>query len=345
MSSSVLVRGGGVLVALFLAGCVTTTEKVSTNPGSAAPASEADVRATLQKASMPRELKELITRLHHTDPVERAWAAYQLGKLGRGAAPAVPYLLNLLEDETPVLLTRYIGGGFRSSSDTTPADEAARALGQIGDPATTSLILALKHESPGVRARAAKALGQIGDMNAVDFLLGSLHDSDRKVRANAVIALGSYRHPRAAQQIMDAWAVQNDPAVQADMVYALAHINDIIAVPFLIEKSESADVNLRAAIVFALGKLGDARAVPVLIARLNDTDEIVRTNAAYALNKYYTPEVIDALIARLSDPAEQVHTAAEESLGILTGMHLGREQANWQQWWTATRATMQTGTK
>ena len=344
MSRWMTVSGCCVAAALFLAGCVTTSENTATSPPSVTPASEAAVRSTLDKASMPRQLKDLIIRLHHADPVERALAAYQLAKLGRGAAPAVPYLLNLLEDETPVLLTRYIGAGFRSSSDTTPADEAVRTLAQIGDPATTPLVLALKHPLPGVRARAAKALGQIGDLNTIEFLLGALHDNDRRVRASAAIALGNYRHPRAVQVIMDAWFAETDPAIQADMIYALAQINDIIAVPFLIEQSDTTDVNLRAAIVFAMGKLGDARAVPALLAHLDDADDVVRTNAAYALGKYYNPQVIDALIARLTDPVEQVRTAVEESLGLLTGMQLGREQASWQQWWAATRATMQTGT-
>lgn len=331
-------------VVLLLASCVTTGENTPADVYRTPVASEADIRARLDKASMPRQLKDLIIRLHHADPVERAWAAYQLAKLRRGAAPAVPYLVSLLEDETPVLLTRYVGGGFHSSSDTTPADEAVRTLGQIGEPATTSLILALKHPRPGVRARAAKALGHIGDINAIEFLLATLHDNERKVRASAALALGNYRNPRAAQMIMDAWTQQSDPAVQADMVYALAQINDIMAAPFLIDKSQAADVNLRAAIVFALGKLGDARAVPALITSLADTDEIVRANSAYALSKYYNPQVIDALIARLSDPVEQVRMAAQESLGILTGMQLGRDQAAWQQWWAATVATMQSDT-
>lgn len=326
-----------------LTGCVTMGENTPPEPGVRTAASEAEVRATLAKASMPRQLKDLIIRLHDSDPVERAWAAYQLAKLGRGATPAIPYLVNLLEDETPVLLTRYVGGGFHSSTATTPADEAVRTLGQIGDPATTTLLLTLNHAQPEVRARAAKALGLIGDMQAVEFLLNALRDSNRKVRANAAIALGSYRHPRAAQMIMDAWDAQSDPAVHADMVYALAQINDITATSFLIDKSEAADANLRAAIAFALGELGDARAVPALLARLSDKDEIVRTNAAYALNKFYSPPVIDALIERLTDPVEQVRIAAEESLVILTGMQLGHAQANWQQWWTATRAAMQGG--
>ncbi len=302
--------------------------------------SQEDVRVQLSKTVMPRQVKDKIIRLHHEDPVERAWAAYQLAKLGGGASPAVPYLINLMADDTPVLLSRYLGGGFHSSSDTSPADEASRALAKIGEKANPYLIEALKHKSANVRGLAAKAIGKIGETNSIDNLITALDDTDRRVRAMAAIALGSYHHPKAAEKIMDAMP-KSGPSARADMVYALAQINDIIVVPFLIERLENEESNVRAAIVYALGKIRDARAVKVLLAGLADKDELVRANSVYSLSNYYAPQVVEALINAMNDEIIRVREAASEALEVLTGKRYGTDRTKWQNWWNSQKGAMQ----
>lgn len=322
----------------LLAACATMGKTASFDINSL-PTQE-EVARQLRQASMPAELREQIIRLHSRDPVERAAAASRLGKMAGGAAPAVPYLIRLLPDDTPVQLSSYLGGGYTSSMETTPGDEASRALAEIGDPASNALILALSNPHPGVRRLAAKAIGQIGDINAVNFLIDLLNDTDREVRATAAIALGNYRHPMAVQRIMDAYP-KASVAVRTDMIFALAHIDDIMAVPFLAKQAKDPHPAVRAAVMLALGKLGDARAIPALLAGLQDPDEITRINAAYSLGNYYSPKVVTALIQSLKDPATQVKQAAAESLKRLSGMDFGLMQAKWQQWWQQQRRQMQ----
>jgi HEAT repeat protein len=294
----------------------------------------------IQKLKTTRRVKDKILRLHHQDPVERAWAAHQLAKLGRGAAPAVPYLIRLLDDETPVLLSRYLGGGFHSSSDTTPAREAARALAKIGEPANDALVQALQSENETVRRLATRSLGKIGDLGSIDVLIGVLSDPSRRVRAAAAIALGSYRHPVASQKLAESF-LKVSPQVRVHLVYALSQINDIISVPFLIEQFPLQEPDVRAAMALAFGKLRDARALPTLLSAVNDNDEIVRANVLYALSSFYTPKVIDALIAGLDDPVQRVREAAAEALAELTGLDLGGDKHKWQVWWQAQQRAMQ----
>lgn len=302
--------------------------------------SQAAIATKLSQASMPAEVRVQIIRLHSRKPEQRAAAASHLGKLAAGAAPAVPYLIRLLQDDTPVQLSRYLGGGYYSSIETTPADEASHALAEIGGAAVNALLLALKDPHAGVRRLAAKALGQIGEISSVNFLIDLLNDPDRGVRATAAIALGNYRHPMAAQKIMDAYPGAS-PAVHAEMIFALAHIDDILAVPFLIKHAQDPDPEVRAAIVLALGKLRDARVIPTLLIGLKDSDEITRANAAYALGTYYSPKVVDALIKALGDAAAQVRDAALQSLTSMTGMNYGVDQSKWQKWWRIQRQAMQ----
>lgn len=300
-----------------------------------------EVTAQLAQASMPAELREQIIRLHSRNPEQRAKAAAHLGKMAMGAAPAVTYLIRLLQDDTPVQISHYLGGGYTSSVETTPSEEASRALAEIGGPATNALLLVLHDPHPSVRRLAAKALGQIGDIGAVDFLINLLSDPDRGVRATAAIALGNYRHPMAAQKIMDAYTANTSVSARTDMVFALAHINDILAVPFLIAQAKDPVPEVRAAIMLALGKLRDARVIPALLIGIKDRDEITRANAAYALGAYFSPAIVEALITAVADKAPRVRQAAADSLVTMTGVDYGTDHDKWRVWWSGQRKQMQ----
>jgi HEAT repeat protein len=80
----------------------------------------------------------------YDSPNIRATAAYLLGQMGTNAAPAVPDLIEALDDEDAYVRIR-----------------ATRALTQIGEPAVTNLMVALTHRDELVRAGAAKALSVI----------------------------------------------------------------------------------------------------------------------------------------------------------------------------------------
>ncbi len=327
-------------ILLPLSGCQTpaTTTK---SPPEAAASTQVSV-ADVASLKVPIRLKDKMTRLYHDDPVERAWAAYQLAKLGRSAQAAVPHLAQLLTDHEPVLLSRYLGGGFHSSSATTPGEEAAKALARIGQPAVDSLNQALSSPDPNTRRLAARATGMIGNIHSADTLIQTLSDPDPRVRAAAAIALGSYKHPLVAQKLMDAY--QRAPDKQrTHLVYAMTQINDILVVPFLIQQLATPNPDLRAAVVLALGKLRDARALSGLTDALRDQDEIVRANAAYALSGFYTPKVMDILIATLSDEVERVREAAAEALSILSGMQFGTDKSKWESWWQKQKRAIRRG--
>ena len=74
-----------------------------------------------------------------------------------------------------------------------PAQEAARALGRFGRLSVTPLLAALADPTAAVRRYAAVALGLLDDgaaAPAVPRLVATLSDADWQVRRNAVWALG-----------------------------------------------------------------------------------------------------------------------------------------------------------
>ncbi len=315
-----------LLATLLLCACETQPTKPSEQ------GAELNIDTKAKKSNSSQIVRDKLARLNDTDPVERALAAHQLGKFGPGAAEAIKPLMQLLTDDTAVLLSSYLGGGYRSSDATTPGEEAAQALAKIGHAAAAELIQALKDPNPTVRRLAAKALGQLGDLKSIPILLKLLEDSDRQVRAAAAISLGSYHHPLAAQTILDALP-NAQPAVRAGMVYALAQINDVIVVPALLTRAGSEELEVRAAIMYALGRLRDARGIDVLLQGLKDDDEFVRANAAFALHAYFSPRTVEALLGALEDKSDRVREAAQEALQLNSGIQQTRDSQAWRVWW------------
>jgi HEAT repeat protein len=95
-----------------------------------------------------------IAALASPDPARRAIAACQLSAMGRRAEDAVPALLRLLADATPITPVNCW------SDRTSPGLEAARALGAIRSAtAVEPLLQALRSPNPTLRSTAARALG------------------------------------------------------------------------------------------------------------------------------------------------------------------------------------------
>jgi HEAT repeat protein len=84
--------------------------------------------------------------LHSSNPTERALAACALGRLG--AVEAIPALINLLGDDTPIPSIKCWDGGDWSPARHTfkqasPGEQAAIALASLSQSAVEPLIAAL----------------------------------------------------------------------------------------------------------------------------------------------------------------------------------------------------------
>lgn len=102
-----------------------------------------------------------IAQLHSKEVLQRAAAAYWLGHRGSAAERAIPALIDLLGDPTPVEVSKY------RKPDTpdgklTLGEEAAAALVNIGKSSTDALIKTLiTSPEPHARENAAWALGAL----------------------------------------------------------------------------------------------------------------------------------------------------------------------------------------
>jgi HEAT repeat protein len=149
--------------------------------------------------------------------------------------------------------------------ETSPAQEAANALGDIGNPAVPGLLAALGSDDWKTRKFAAVALGD------VDGIV------DRPRVVGTLIARLTDRHPDVRDRT--AWA--------------LGEIEDKAAVEPLLSALNDSDPRVRARAAWALGEIEDRAALTGLTRALNDTDRGVREKAAWALR-----EIEDAHSAR-----------------------------------------------
>jgi len=273
------------------------------------------------------EVRNQIERLYQQDPEERARAARILGEMGSHAGPAVPFLIDMLGDEYPVLSRN----GTKTMESTTPAKEAAVALGRIGKPSAEPLSKAFRKEGATIRKKIVQVLGKIQDQYVSKTLIGALNDEDILVQCAAIEALGErkdalaveplsalLRHKKSKIQqaaqvalskivknMKDSQAVEpllnilqsKDHFTRSLAIGALADTKDTRAVEPLIGILKDQDANGRAEAAKALGNIRDSRAILPLIDALSDNDSLISDNAAKALVEIGSPAVEPLILA------------------------------------------------
>ncbi len=308
---------------------------------------------------VPSAIRSFVDRLYSPDPKERAEAACQIGRRHAEAVSAIPILLSMLSDDVPVPaleceMSPWLRRTLPSSPDarkwmeTSPAKEAAEALGDIGNAAVPGLLQSLAHVDwkvrafaalglgevdqilergqviealgtrlsdghPDVRDRSAWALGEIEDATAVEPLLKALHDGDARVRARAAWALGEIESDLAVNGLLPLLTDAN-VKVRRQVVWALGEIESAAAVPGLVQTLTDSDVDVRRQSAWALGEIEHATAVDSLVLALKDSDWQVRRTAAWALGEIEDPAAIDALRAAADDANSEVRRAIDHAL-------------------------------
>jgi HEAT repeat protein len=231
------------------------------------------------------DARSAIAALKSSDPASRTHAACELRELGDQARDAIPQLVELLGDGSPVdpsICNERTWRWGRKQDTTSPGEQAASALVAIGSAAYEPLTRALKGSVWIARGNAAWALGALGNHNAAPLLVGTLRDTEPNVRRRSAWALGALDASESVPALIEALK-DTDASVREQVAWALGAIGDRRAVEPLMNAltDESAEVREQAA--WALGAIGDHRAEPALAKALKDSEAKVRRQAAWAL--------------------------------------------------------------
>ncbi len=307
-----------VSVGLFLlVGCVSArTERMVPFSGS-----RTEFRTSLlfMEKDAPERVKQEISILRTSkDPIQRGYAAHYLGNMGEQAGGAILALLEtLLNDHAPLQWTS--GWPKFSSSSTSPSDEAAVALGKIGERTVEPLIELQRDKRESVHEAASKALGKLRSDKGNQLLCAALQkESSPEIRRAIASALGKIADRRTVPSLIDALGREPSPDVRYEIVNALGSIKDPRAGPSLAgELAKDSKSFVRAAAARAMGDINDRNGLPHLLEALgNDNAASVRGNAAEALGKIKDPQAVPSLVRALGNDREAtVRGKAAEALG------------------------------
>jgi len=221
-------------------------------------------------------LEALVTALREDrDRMVRTYAAMSLGRTGE--PQAVEALMATLKDK---------------DEDEAVCRMAIGALGWIWD---LPPLIRLSDRDATVRQEAAAALGRLGDKRAIEPLLAILRDRDEGVRRGAISSLGQIWDLPQLVRLGD-----DEADIWQDAAADLGQLRDGRAVEPLIAALQDSNAAVRWAAAKALGYLSDERAVQPLIEALDDENKYVRQGAGEALQRL-APLAMRHLIAALRD--------------------------------------------
>jgi HEAT repeat protein len=310
----VFAMGGILFPAVAQGGNVTTP--VTT----AAPATDID-----------DAVRQLIERLRSVKPAERADAALALGRMEAKAAAAIPSLVELLGDGTPVARLEITSPPFEDEEwqpdyegvkETTVGEAATHALMAIGDESTGVLTSVLAKDTRWrARKNAAWALAHRGDRRAMDQMIVALGDEAWQVRAQAAYAL--FQRGGARAEVVNALIIASRDEVwqvREQAVSALGHKGsstvDVVA-PLLNVLRFDATARVRRTAAGALWHTANRSSFPTLLEALKDDSDLVREAAADTLGNRVDNEAVELLIAALKDPDARVRAGAKRALLIV----------------------------
>jgi cyclophilin family peptidyl-prolyl cis-trans isomerase/HEAT repeat protein len=175
---------------------------------------------------------------------------------------------------------------------------AALAMGRIGDPAGTPILLDLLNDpSSVVRQDAAFALGLMADPSSFDQLRELILEADRGSRdgtyteaVTAVARLGGQPTADLFEELLERWVGRvvagNDPP--STVMQALSEawrLGEDAPVVLLVQFAEAESDAIRQAAFYSLGRLRAAQASTAFLRGVDDPNPLVRSWAVRALTQ------------------------------------------------------------
>lgn len=298
----------------------------------------------------PSDVRKQIVALRSADPAKRGQAARDLGYMKSKAERAIPFLVDLLADDNTFSDAELqpFSCVAVAPRDTSPGEQAAYALANIGtraigpltealesrnaatrrnavtalrhlnetidkpDVAAKELVPLLQHDpSPDVRAEAARALESVSKPDILPVLLTARKDDDPRVRERVVVAIGFRRHPRIAPTLLESLR-DPSPGVRRAAMKGLEGLHrwgkGLLAEKTPPSVRTSEDLD-------AWKKLDYKQIAEAFITCLSDPSGEVRSSAMSACHGLDDPRLIDIYIRLLKDPEYYIRWGAAQYLG------------------------------
>ncbi|MFM7204459.1 MAG: HEAT repeat domain-containing protein [Myxococcota bacterium] len=242
---------------------------------------------------------------------------------------AVPELLALYQSSSdPVVRENILAAAGRMAdprfipillpalkeSNTSLGWAAARSLAHFDTPEVKEALREALRETDSARVKASilSALTQVGQKGHLSpLLLSMLHDTDERVQANAVEAIGLL-HDEKLLKCLEPFLIPVSPRSWANAVVALGQHPRYRekALSSLREQLLSPHLSFRISALYAAGELRAEVFLPSLRVATLDSDAAIRRHAWIALAKMGRPESVPALAGLIASRDEAARATA-----------------------------------
>ncbi len=298
-----------------------------------------DVRAAAVKALVKindtRALRAYIARLNHPDEkasilkdaIEGIIAIYVIeeGGFKAGVGKVLDFFNPLSDDFNPLIVEPYVPvsrsaidalGALLENENHGVRRDASLALGILRAlPALPAIRQRLKTESHNdVKVELIRAVYKIGDPSAGPELIPLLHDSKKKVRDEAIFALGRLRVREAVRELRPFMEVEErrkllgvpvsgKDRLQKNVLEALAHIADVSTKDLFINCLSDGREDFRRYGAEGLGRIGEDNVLrDIARAHLREDSKEAKLAMGFALYRLgreeHLVELVDSLAKR-----------------------------------------------
>ena len=251
----------------------------------------------------------LIGVVENEKDVDRAAAAFSLGRIGPAAKAAVPTLTKTLDDADPVLKTVSAWALAKIAPDNA----------QLKDKCVDLLIESLLSKDPLARRAAFRGLADLrpGPARVMPTVKRILEGADKEAAADALQAMASFGE-RTVPALINALKLPEYRPLVASILAAIGPAAKEAVGPLADVAKTDASEDARREALLALGAIGPAAeaAVPAAAAALTDSDDRVILAACYALKKIgpAAKDAIPALKILAGDKDATLQKAAEKAI-------------------------------
>jgi HEAT repeat protein len=186
-----------------------------------------------------------------------------------------------------------------TSADAGEANAAVRALIVHGPRVLDDLAILARDRDVGLRMRICAVVSGLGGEAATPLAVTLSHDSDRRVRALAILALGRCSGP-AVWPRLDALLGDADGTLRQSAAESLAALGDLRAIARLAQTAEDADDLAKRSKAEALNRLVTAQAAVMVVAALLADPALPatgRNNLIESTHRIRDPRLCPALTA------------------------------------------------
>lgn len=284
-----------------------------------------------ERRSLAIEGAQVLEKTQSAEAEPSVFGAYRIdqevGKLVLGKAHRMDVMASRASDDRRAIEASLVKALESSDSGDDGRRRARQALDEYGFVARQSALMLMGRDA-WERSSAARALGQIGSPASLTFLIEALHDADSVVRNQAVSSLGELKMPAAIGALLD--IARRHPDIPASLlseslsacsVESVGYLDASSSHPAMLGdgNSNSNPPELESLMSFEDLPAGNEEAgITEALTRLEDSDESVRAQAVRELAAHPVQRSVMALSKMaLTDPDSAIRSAAVTGLGAI----------------------------